>query len=161
MADVLHAYIAHNLEAKKMETEEPITKIKKLILPLEGEWAKLKDEASQDYAKIVQVNGAPYVVLPYRFTGMGAYRCHYVRQCDYVPETAFSWRFQGVDYIAFPHSGQRIVSIYRSNRGVVRVQIIEPNGRLIKLGETSEEAAEAFVQGMLQIYDNGEVHRAK
>jgi hypothetical protein len=161
MADVLHAYIAHNLEAKNMY-EEPIAKIKLLILPAEGEYRKLQEEASADYAKIITVNGAPYIVLPYRTTWKcGAYRRHFIRPNDYIPETAFKWRFQGWEYIAFPHSGQRIISVYKSNRGIVRVQLIEPSGKTIRLGETIEEAVESFVISLLEIYENGEVHKIR
>jgi len=108
-----------------------------------------------DFAERTKYQGHWFVVLPFRSTGMGAFREHFIRPVDYRPQTVFSWRDEGYDYIAFPHSGQRIVSIYRSNSGIVRVQVIEPAGAEHFLGETSLDAAREFVKGMRQVTPYG------
>ena len=123
---------------------------KKLPLPVGGEWDELR-YADSDYASVHKVQGTTYVVLPYRSTGLGATRLHFMRSSDPRPQTAFTWREHGVTYLAFPFSGQRIVSIYVSNSGITRVQVLEPDGRIIGLGKTTWAAALQFVEGMVRI----------
>jgi len=125
----------------------------KVIVP--PEYQKLKESYAADYAERVKVQGHHFVVLPFRSTGMGAFREHYIRPVDHAPATVFSWRDSGYDYIAFPHSGQRVVSIYRSNSGIVRVRVLEPSGQVIDLGETSLDAARRFVKGMREVTPYG------
>jgi len=141
---------------------EMVAKIKRIPLPREGEWEKLFQLSPSDFATLVSIHGAQYIILPYRSTIKGgAFRRHFIRPNDYVPESALNWRKQGWEYLCFPYSGQRIVSIYRSNTGIVRVQVVEPTGRVINLGSTSLEAAYSFVHGMHELYGNGEVYKVE
>ncbi|MGF3573691.1 MAG: hypothetical protein ACQXXG_09915 [Candidatus Bathyarchaeia archaeon] len=126
---------------------------KKVMLP--PALLELKEQVDTDFASVVSVNGRLFTVLPFRWTGLGAYREHYVSKGDKLPQTAYDWREHGVTYFAFPYENQYIISLYKSNSGVVRVQTItpKPGGTplVLGMGATSEAAAKKLVKGMVEI----------
>jgi hypothetical protein len=123
------------------------------MLPLE--LGELQENPDTDFASVKTVQGQTFIVLPYRTTGLGAYRAHYMQEDDDFPESAYDWRERGVSYLAFPYNNQRIVSLYCSNSGILRVQVIEPTPwekpKVTQLGSTSEAAACRFTKDMVQI----------
>jgi hypothetical protein len=123
------------------------------MLPLE--LGELRENTDTDFASVKTIHGQTFVILPFRSTGLGAYRAHFVETWDVVPESAFDWREHGVNFLAFPYGGQHIVSVYRSNSGIVRIQMIQPTPQgepqIHYLGETSEASARGFVKNMEEI----------
>lgn len=120
-------------------------------IPLSGKFGALKEISEINFASRKVIYGKPFIILPFKSTDIGDFRKHFIRQFDKFPKTIFSWRENDVEYIAFPHEYQRVMSIYHNDRGIVRVQVIEPvpdeDGKyVIELGETSLEAAENLIQ---------------
>ncbi|RLG47247.1 MAG: hypothetical protein DRO06_03125 [Thermoproteota archaeon] len=83
-----------------------------------------------DVATIEGTDRGTWVVLPYRSTGLGAYRRHYIKRESLrgVREIRV-WRKGGVDYLALlVEEPIAVISVWRSNRGITRAYLVTAEG---------------------------------